>query len=597
MIFDVPLEKYKESNKFRKRDCYRQLIEYIKGNSTKVCAIYGLRRTGKSTMMFQAMKDVGLENSGYILCEEGDTYAQMCQKIDEYVAAGKKAVFIDEITKLSNFITTSAGLADYYSGTGTKIVITGTDSLKLNLVSHGELYDRTENIHTTYISYGEFMRLIEKTDMDDFIHYAGVLSHEEDVKDRDFFDRKTASHYIDSAISNNITNTFFSKRLPAAFIHRYEKLIGLHNRNVLVPAITAIVEMYSGVITKDILEEYFSQDPYVNADFSSAVDLLEKHNIFLDKQGFDDNFEARVAFALNSRRGISEQIDEDTVTQIKEYLTELDLLVRVPLVRHNDNNPKKEYSYTTEEYIYQAGMKYCQVKELVEIIKGSNEINLSPNQKEELCAKIERDVKGRILEITVFNDMQKLLDGDRYEIFKAQFVGTKTGEIDMVVHDKKENSYFCFEIKHSTQADDQQLGHLTYKPYHEILSKNYGTHKGSFVLYRGDTDRTTKNDAKYINVSSFLSELYTANDRTVENVIKACFNRDIRIQRNDIGQDPPADSHEVSSAIENIVKSLSDKAKRTLDSVSEIVAGREDRVRYSIDHIVEHVRHHFGMGR
>jgi hypothetical protein len=43
-------------------------------------------------------------------------------------------------------------------------------------------------------------------------------------------DRSTASHYIDTAISDNITNTFFNKNLPQEFIHRYDKLIGLHSQ-------------------------------------------------------------------------------------------------------------------------------------------------------------------------------------------------------------------------------------------------------------------------------------------------------------------------------------------------------------------------------
>lgn len=522
MIYDIPVAKYNEANMLSHRDCYSQLSNYISGDSTKVCTIYGLRRTGKTTMMFQAMSDIGLNDSRYILCENGDSYGDLCQKIGEYIAQKKKAIFIDEITKIPTFLTASASLADYFSGTVTKIIITGTDSLGLNLVTRGELFDRVESIHTTYISYGEFSRLIRKTDIDDFIHYAGVLSHEDIITERVFFDRSSASHYIDSAISNNITNTFFNKRLPANFIHKYDKLIGLHNRNMLVPVITSIVEMYSGVITKDTLDSYFRQDKYPNADIDSALDLLEKHNIFINRDNFTEDFDAQVVFALNSRQDVDDRIDESTVLQIKEYLSDLEIFVKIPLIRHNSNNPQKEYTYETEEYIYQAGMKYCQAKAVVDIIKETNNFNISPIEKDALCRKIDEDVKGQILETVVFSDFQKFLNSDRYDIFKMQFVGNRDGEIDMVVYDKHEKAHYCFEIKHSDKIDENQQKNLLYDPFLNILSENFGTCKCLSVLYRGKTDISLENGIKYLNVADVLSEIYLSKTKILEDVIISC---------------------------------------------------------------------------
>ena len=81
MIFEIPIEKFNTATSYKKRDCYSQLEEYINGDNTNVCTLYGLRRTGKSTMMFQAMNDIGLEHCGYILCEDGDNYGSLCQKL------------------------------------------------------------------------------------------------------------------------------------------------------------------------------------------------------------------------------------------------------------------------------------------------------------------------------------------------------------------------------------------------------------------------------------------------------------------------------------------------------------------------------------
>lgn len=40
----------------QKRDCLKNLIEYFNKNSTnKICILYGLRRTGKTVLLKQAM--------------------------------------------------------------------------------------------------------------------------------------------------------------------------------------------------------------------------------------------------------------------------------------------------------------------------------------------------------------------------------------------------------------------------------------------------------------------------------------------------------------------------------------------------------------
>ena len=45
--------------KLKKRDCFSQLQKYVYGNSYgKVCLLYGLRRTGKTTLLFQTISEM-----------------------------------------------------------------------------------------------------------------------------------------------------------------------------------------------------------------------------------------------------------------------------------------------------------------------------------------------------------------------------------------------------------------------------------------------------------------------------------------------------------------------------------------------------------
>ena len=54
MLGDALQSGCKQVQKYQKRDCFEQLDDYLyKDSYGKVCAVYGLRRTGKTTMLFQ----------------------------------------------------------------------------------------------------------------------------------------------------------------------------------------------------------------------------------------------------------------------------------------------------------------------------------------------------------------------------------------------------------------------------------------------------------------------------------------------------------------------------------------------------------------
>jgi len=58
---------------------------------------------------------------------------------------------------------------------GMHIVLSGTDSLGFWLASGNELYDRVRMIHTTFIPYREYSRLLGIDSIDEYIRCGGVL--------------------------------------------------------------------------------------------------------------------------------------------------------------------------------------------------------------------------------------------------------------------------------------------------------------------------------------------------------------------------------------------------------------------------------------
>lgn len=140
---------------YDKRDCYAELQSFLRQKADgRVCLLYGLRRTGKTTMLFQALADMNpeeLRRTAYIKVLGSDTLAILNQDMKKLNALGYKYVFIDEATLMQDFIDSAALFSDVYAMQGMKIVLSGTDSLGFWIANYNDLYDRARMIHTTFI--------------------------------------------------------------------------------------------------------------------------------------------------------------------------------------------------------------------------------------------------------------------------------------------------------------------------------------------------------------------------------------------------------------------------------------------------------------
>ena len=149
----------------------------------------------------------------YLLCENTRSYYQGTEKelvkktdtvsdIKEAIATYPECeyIFIDEITKTEDFISAGSFLSDSLVAMGKKVVITGTDSLGLVFAGKDELHGRMDFLHTTFIPYKEFNRIL-KLDLLTYIKYGGTLTPE-----NTFYNHDSLNEYSSSAIVNNIVN-------------------------------------------------------------------------------------------------------------------------------------------------------------------------------------------------------------------------------------------------------------------------------------------------------------------------------------------------------------------------------------------------------
>ena len=490
------------------RDCFDQLEGYLYGKEyDRVCLVFGLRRTGKTTMLRQAIGRMTKENlsrTAYIKARRNDNMAMMNRDLKKLFDAGFRYVFIDEVTLMEDFIDSAALFSDVFAAMGMKIVLSGTDSLGFWLAMDQELYDRAKPIHTTFIPYREYSRLLGIDSIDEYIRYGGTLRagelafDEEDVnaQDASFRDDESTRRYIDTAICRNIQHSLACYEAGGHFRHLYS----LYEAGELTSAINRIIEdMNHRFLISVLTDDFRSHDLRLTAANLRKERDLEKRTDVLDR--VDTEAVTRRLMELLDIRNKEEQsigITPAHIAEIKQYLSALELIVDCPIETTEPETKPLEHILFT-----QPGMRYCQAQALVHVLlKDPQFSELSEYEKTRVSDRILEEVRGRMMEDIVLLETMKAADRD-HRIFKLQF---EVGEFDMVIYDQKENCCDIFEIKHSSTQVPLQYRHLMDEDKCRRTEKRFGTIRGRYVLYRGE-DIQMENGVQYRNVESYLKEL------------------------------------------------------------------------------------------
>ena len=497
-----------QTKNFHKRDCFTQIQEYLYSDTLdKVCLVYGLRRTGKTTMLrqcFYEMKEGDFKRSVYIKATVTDTMAALNKDLKQLRELGIKYVFIDEVTLISDFIDSAAILSDIYSAMGMKIVLSGTDSLGFWLAVHEELYDRAVMVHTTYIPFSEHSRLLGINDVDEYIRYGGTLkagvwgfeNKEVNAEDASFRDNESTRIYIDTAICSNIQHSLKCYQDGNHFRNLYD----LYEKKELTGAINRIIENESHKFLVQILTDDFkSHDLHLlDRNLRSEREAENRIEIFDNLNEVSVTKNLMKILEIKNKDLQTVQITDDHVEEIKEYLEALDLLDECDLRAIG-----KKLKFSENKIFTQPGMRFCQAKALVHsILKDEKFDQLSEPVKTFITERLLATVMGHMLEDIVLLDTKRRY-GKSKEVFKLYFAA---GEFDMVIYDKKKAEIECFEIKHSDEIVEEQAKHLLNEDNIANTEKIYGKVTRRCVLYKGGSG-IASNGIEYKNVEEFLNEI------------------------------------------------------------------------------------------
>lgn len=484
--------------KYKKRECFKELSDFVFGEQQdRVFILYGLRRTGKTTLIRQvllSMTPEQLQKAAFIQIKSNDSLSDVNADLKYLESKGFKDVFIDEVTLMEDFIEGAALFSDIYATCGMKIVLSGTDSLGFVFTQHEQLYDRCILLHTTFIPYREFESVLGIHGIEEFIRYGGTMSMSgvNYNENSSFASEKNAGEYIDSAIAHNIQHSLQYYQDGGHFRHLYD----LYTQGELTSAINRVVENMNHRFTKETLTKTFlSNDLSLTArnllnDRTESFDLNDNIDRELVVRSIKDMLD------ILNKEEQSVEIDDVHAFQIKEYLTLLDLIMEIEILHFPNSN-----SSDKKVIISQPGLRYAQAEALVNSLLRDEKFNaLSIVERNRVLDRAMGAITGRMIEDLVL--LETKIANPRKEVFQLQFA---VGEFDMVIHDPETLTCEIYEIKRSREVVPEQYAHLISPEKCVQTEHRFGRIIGKYVIYRGEP--TVSNGIQYLNVEEYLKSL------------------------------------------------------------------------------------------
>lgn len=484
--------------RYRKREGFQQLRDFVYGEAQdRVFILYGLRRTGKTTMIrqiFAEMNEEELEKAAFIQITARDTLAGVNRDLKTLEQKGFQYIFLDEVTLMEDFIEGAALFSDVFAACGMKIVLSGTDSLGFLFTKDEQLYDRCILLHTTFIPYREFESVLGIHGIDEYIRYGGTMSlggvHYNEMST--FASKEKADEYVDTAIAHNIQHSLRCYQYEGHF----RNLRDLYDRNELTSAINRVVEDINHRFTLEVLTRDFkSHDLGISAsnlrrDRKNPTDILDR----IDLATVTD--ELRKLLKIRNKAEQTVILDDVHGAEIKEYLDLLDLTQDMDVLSLPDVSRKSRRTV-----IAQPGLRYAQADALIRsLLLDKTFCELSLRERTVIQDRILTEIKGRMQEDIVL--LETKLANPRKQVFVLQF---PVGEFDMVIFDPDTGSCQIFEIKHSNESAPQQYRHLLDEQKCAQTMHRYGPITGKTVLYRGENK--VEEGIRYQNVEEYLRSL------------------------------------------------------------------------------------------
>lgn len=486
---------FQNEKTFNKRYVYDKLASFLNTESNTICAIYGLRRTGKSVLMKQAIYELiksGIESSRIAYVTFGKNTTHTDTDLISKIRALSNQVdyfFIDEISYVKFDVENNDLnlLSDEFAAQGKKIVITGTFSYMLRLLSNDVLFDRMDKIDTTYFSFKEAHEILGMT-IEDFIVYGGIIAPG---------NRLTPEDYMKSAITDNIINSLIrsEKIYELGYLNKdIDNAIGDEKR----------LKLKLGILIRRVIDNYMKflvyakilNTNYKFSDVGNLADLIrqrsqrDKQIINIDKKKYNQII-----------RDMTGNINTDDIPK-NCFNQIIDIFKQIGII---------------EDLFLQHSYESCFITPY-----------LRYGLCEEICRQIDRDIqqetnglygtalalnnlRGSILECVIYLDLKHT---NKYNFDKYR--NNETGyEVDLVI--TTEEGIHLYEIKYSELDLIEHTRNIINNDFILELEHVYNKKAASYnIIYRGVTLTKTVNPVEVFQILADCSIRENAKEKWIQ---------------------------------------------------------------------------------
>lgn len=444
----------------------KELAAYLEDTVEKrVCLLLGLRRTGKTMMIYQSICDSRPENrekTAYIRMTAADGRKELLRDVKKLAEKGFCYLFIDEVPLWDEFAATVELLSDIYGKMGMKIVISAMNAAGAVKVIKANLFDKVIAIHTMLLSFGEYNQIFGRTSLDDFLLCGGMMQ----------------------------TGAVWGE--DVAIPLREEQFVEAYIDNVICQDM--------GQDKSDNIKEVI-----YNLNEEIIISIFSHDFKMYDWQGVAKKLRGGMVFD-----------DEETQEAIR-YLTELDLYVPYTTIRLKTGERLEEKGVFALPWI-----RSSQVKTLLDAFMSDHYFaNLSERDKQLIRDRMFEEAKERMLADIILHEVilmaagrngRRIRDGKKVCCGKSACHGKKVCRLYMencldekafLTYDAKAAECWLYTVRYRDDTDTPVPAWMTEDAMRHLIEERFGRIIESGILYLGE-EQWTENGIHYQNAEEFL---------------------------------------------------------------------------------------------
>lgn len=146
---------------YRHRDCFDQLMGYLRGKDRKLLGLWGASGTGKTALIYQAIASLGRYTEMALLLCGADPAAEEAKVQAILLQDSCRYIFLDGAADHAQLPAFTSFLVQELVLAGKRVVLVGRSADALTQAGDGELAGRVTLLPTTYIPYREYYHLMK----------------------------------------------------------------------------------------------------------------------------------------------------------------------------------------------------------------------------------------------------------------------------------------------------------------------------------------------------------------------------------------------------------------------------------------------------